>query len=95
MRAVVNFHLNVKGKHRIHYLLLDLRKMKLRELIKNLDPNKTHGPDKISICKLKICGSSTNSKLFADHKSLSSVAKNVFTTSNLKSDLAKICSWKF
>ena len=27
-------------------------------IINNLDPNKAHGPDEISICMLKICGDS-------------------------------------
>ena len=57
-KQTLNFHLNVKEKHLIHYLLLDSRVMKSRESIKKLDPNKVHGPDMISICMLKICGSS-------------------------------------
>ena len=36
----------------------------------------------------------SNPKLFADDTSLSCVVK-VFSTSNLNSDLAKICSWRF
>ena len=28
------------------------------KIIQNLNPNKAHGPDKISICMIKICGKS-------------------------------------
>ena len=51
--AFVNVHLKVKEKHLIYSLLLDSRIMKLRDFVKNLDPNKAHGPDKVSICMLK------------------------------------------
>ena len=32
--------------------------MILKKIIKNLDPNKSHGHDTLSICMLKLCGES-------------------------------------
>ena len=50
------FHLHYKIDN--HLLTVNLSIDDIAKILQNLDPNKAHGHDKISICMLQLCGNS-------------------------------------